>query len=103
MKDTFVKLRNPYRVHTVNTWPSWLVPFTGQHPTEILNLFAAIGRGEVEIALRDMADVEKLLTSRRYRMGIRFWQLWANYITQSTQCGRDFLRGPQRTKAIHPA
>lgn len=92
-ENTFVQLKDPYHVHTVNTWPSWLVPYTGEHPAEISNLFTAIERGEIEVTLRDMTDVEKLLTSRRYKLGVWFRQVWANYVTQSTRNGRDLLRG----------
>lgn len=90
--DSFLNLRNPYRVHTVNSWPSWLVRYTGPHPSQVGAMFADIERGEIKATMRDMQDVHKLLASPRYQLGIAFWKLWANFVTLPAQCGRDWVR-----------
>jgi len=90
--DTFLKLNNPFRIHTVNTWPSWLEPFSGSHPTQIQKLKHDLESGKVVHPMRDMEDVDKLVKSVRYRLGILFWKGWGNYATQTTLVVKDLLR-----------
>lgn len=89
---TYLKLTNPFRIHTVNTWPSWLERFTGNHPAQIEALQGDMAAGRVQAQTRDMGDVDTLVSSVRYRAGILYWKLWGNYVSQSNWLLRDLLR-----------
>ncbi len=89
---TFLKLEKPFRVHTVNTWPSWLERFTGNHPDQIQVMRNDINSGELDMSTRDMQDVDKLLRTVRYRIGTLFWKIWGNYISQTNWLLKDFIR-----------
>ncbi len=68
-EEVFERLRSPYRVHNVYQLPSWLERFAGDHPGAIDSLRADLGAGRVMAAQRPRADVDRLLASRRYRLG----------------------------------
>jgi glycosyltransferase involved in cell wall biosynthesis len=68
-KENFLKLRNPYRIHNVYEYPSWLERFRGNHPPEIEYLEADLRAGRIEIALRPIDDIERLLQLPTYRLG----------------------------------
>jgi hypothetical protein len=89
---TFIKLTNPFRIHTVNTWPSWLEKFDGNHPAQIQALKNDIATGTINNSTRNMEDVEVLVKSIHYRTGILFWKIWGNYVSQLNWLLRDFLR-----------
>jgi hypothetical protein len=89
---TFLKLSNPFRIHTVNTWPSWLERFDKNHPAQIRALRNDMAKGTIIIPTRNMEDVEGLVKSTRYRIGILFWKMWGNYVSQLNWLLRDLLR-----------
>lgn len=91
-QETYLSLQNPYRVHTVNAWPSWLMRFDRGHPDEIEKLKADLAQGSISIPMRDTRDVEALLKSRRYQVGIALLKFRANYFTQTNRLFRDFFR-----------
>ncbi len=91
-EKTFLKLKNPFRVHTVNTWPSWLERYAGNHPIQIGALRNDMATGKIRVATRDLTDVEDLVKSPRYRAGVSFWKIWGNYVSQLNWLVRDLLR-----------
>lgn len=97
-QKSFASLNDPYHVHTVNSWASWLEHFSGKHPHQIEELISAIRNVEIIIHMRDMTDVEKLLTSRRYQAGIIFWKLWGDYIIRSRRITRRWMLGDLKFK-----
>lgn len=67
-EGSFVRLGQPYRVHNVYDYPSWLERFNGEHPPAAISMMetlAATAPGE----LRRTDDIERLLGSRRYAAG----------------------------------
>lgn len=68
-RERFLELGNPFRVHNVYDYPSWLRRFRGTHPPQVQALRQDIEEGRVPIAVRGSADVERLLDSLRYRLG----------------------------------
>lgn len=68
-QEVFLKLRDPYRVHNVYDYPSWLERFEGDHPPQIEALRADLVAGQLDIVLRSTDDIERLLRSPRYRLG----------------------------------
>jgi len=91
-KETFLSLHNPYRVHTVNKWPSWLVQFTGCHPSQIQKLKSDIDHGQIPMVMRDMYDASVLVRSRKYQIGIALLKVWTNYVVQTGRLGSSLLR-----------
>jgi hypothetical protein len=71
----YIKLKNPYRVHNVYQYPSWLMRYAGEHPPEIEQLRQDISNGRVIEPMRDNRDVEQLLTSKSYRLGAKLLSL----------------------------
>lgn len=67
--ENFLRLENPYRVHNVYTYPSWLDRFGETHPPEIQQLMQDIQSGRLAVQLRQTNDVEQVLRSWRYRLG----------------------------------
>jgi hypothetical protein len=67
--DAFFGLRRRYRVHNVYQYPSWLDRFHGEHPPQIEALRKDIAAGNVGVAMRPTADIDKLLGSPRYQLG----------------------------------
>ncbi len=65
----FMRLEQPYRVHNVYDYYSWLNRFEGAHPPQIQALRADLDAGRLECEQRPTADVERLLNSPRYRLG----------------------------------
>ncbi len=64
--NNFFVLKNPYRVHNVYQYPSWLERYSGTHPPEIMHMWEDIEEGRVKIKIRPNEDIEKLLSSWRY-------------------------------------
>ncbi|PKM92501.1 MAG: glycosyltransferase family 2 protein [Euryarchaeota archaeon HGW-Euryarchaeota-1] len=65
-KNSFFKLNNPFRVHNVFDYPSWLVRYCGTHPKQIHNLMDDIKNEKIGVEMRDNQDVEELLHSKMY-------------------------------------
>jgi len=65
----FLALKNPYRVHNVYTYPSWLERYDGDHPPQIEAMRRDIREGRLRAQMRDTHDVERVLSSTRYRAG----------------------------------
>jgi len=64
--NNFFILKNPFRVHNVYKYPSWLERYHGTHPQEIIHMWEDIEEGWITIDIRQNEDVEKLLSSWRY-------------------------------------
>ncbi|MBK7626698.1 MAG: hypothetical protein IPJ16_05775 [Bacteroidales bacterium] len=72
----FLKLSHPYRVFSVSWIPSWLVPFKKVHPGIIQKLISDISSGVLQVELRPKHDIDKLVNSFTYRIGI----IWLKFI-----------------------
>lgn len=68
--DSYFSLSNPYRVHNVNKFPSWLLRYNGDHPNEIINMIEDIRIGKISAEMRQTEDVENLLNKWWYPLGI---------------------------------
>jgi hypothetical protein len=64
--ENYVRLSNPYRLHNVDGL-SWIRPYRGSHPAQVLRMMDDIARGIVPCRLRQTDDIEKVVESRRYR------------------------------------
>lgn len=68
-REVFLELRNPYRVHNVYHFPSWLEKFKGTHPAQIECLRRDLDEGRVRIERRRTDDARAVLNSFRYTCG----------------------------------
>ena len=89
---TFLKLSNPFRIHMFNNWPSWLEKFEGEHPRQVAELLNDMSIGKVRYATRNMKDVDVLVNTNNYKIGIYLWKIWGNYISQSGWLLKDLIR-----------
>jgi hypothetical protein len=69
LRDSYLTLRRPYRVHNVYRYPSWLEPYRGPHPPQIVQMMSDIDAGRVCVEARPTDDVTKLLGSPTYMAG----------------------------------
>lgn len=65
-RDNFLALKNPFRVHNVYQYPSWLERYKGPHPPQVEQMWRDI-QDQPQIVLRPTEDVERLLNSRIYQ------------------------------------
>jgi hypothetical protein len=77
-KDVYYDLKNPYKVHNVYDYPSWLERFRGTHPKPIKKLIDDIATQRIGVEIRPVQDREELLGSNGYKVG-RFLMKIADY------------------------
>jgi hypothetical protein len=65
----YLNLGEPFRVHNVYHYPSWIERFHGTHPPAIQQLISDIESGRIIVERRQTNDVEELLRSRWYGLG----------------------------------
>jgi len=65
----YLHLKEPFRVHNVYGYPSWIEQFRGKHPPVIQQLIADIKGERIKVGLRQTDDLERLLSSWWYRLG----------------------------------
>ncbi|MBU2265459.1 MAG: glycosyltransferase family 2 protein [Candidatus Omnitrophica bacterium] len=68
-ENNYFRISNPYRVHNLYQYPSWLERFSGDHPPQVRQMMEDIHSGKVKTALRPTDDIEALLNSRWYSCG----------------------------------
>jgi hypothetical protein len=66
---SFFELKDPFRVHNVYDYPSWLARYEGSHPPEIEALRQHLAEQRLDIAMRETHDIECLLDSPSYALG----------------------------------
>jgi hypothetical protein len=69
-ENNYFKLGNPFRVHNLYRYDSWLERFDGKHPEEVLCMMKDIKDGKVNAKLRRTDDIEALLNSNAYKLKI---------------------------------
>lgn len=78
-EEVYMQLKKPYRVHNVYQQPSWLSPFEGTPPPQVRQLWQDLTTGTLDVDLRPMMDAERLLQSRRYRLGRAFLRAYDHF------------------------
>ena len=68
-RNSFETLEQPFRVHNVYKYPSWIEKFQGTHPAQIEALQGDINDGQLSVKLRCTEDIEKILSSFPYILG----------------------------------
>jgi glycosyltransferase involved in cell wall biosynthesis len=100
MRDSFLTLEKPYRVHNLRQYPSWLARYDGDHPEQARMMMNDIRSGKVNIDLRPNDDVERLLDSWWYPLGRRGLMVgdYADRAARAARHPRSWLR---RHAALH--
>lgn len=68
MENSFLQLKNPFRVHNVYRYPSWLKRFRGTHPPQVLAMQDELLKNTSQTRLRQVEDIERLLANPLYRI-----------------------------------
>ncbi|HEY5371335.1 MAG TPA: glycosyltransferase family 2 protein [Hanamia sp.] len=69
-ENNYFRLGNPFRVHNIYHFPSWLHRFKGTHPEQVECMIRDIKQGKTIAELRKTYDIEELLGSIKYKLQI---------------------------------
>ncbi len=85
--ESFERLQNPYRVHNIYKYPSWLERFDGKHPPQITAMWNDLvnQRYHGRVQLRRTDDIDSLLRSRRYWLSKVFLKIAGPVMFVSTR------------------
>lgn len=67
-ESNFKQIRRPFRLHNVSGYLSWIRPFRGSQPEQVVKMMADIRSGLLPVELRQSADIETLMRSRYYQI-----------------------------------
>jgi hypothetical protein len=69
--QSYDTLQNPYRVHNVERYPSWLERYTGAHPPQVRSMWRDLLNGQhgQSFPIRHTEDIERLDATLSYRSG----------------------------------
>lgn len=68
-EQNYAHLSNPYRVHNIRHYYSWLKRYEGQHPPQVLKMWAALQDDQFPFKPRTQDDIEQLVDTPLYRIG----------------------------------
>ena len=86
--ENFIHLKNPYRVHNVYRYPSWLERYKGSHPPQIMAMWEdiRIRRHDGSVTLRRTDDIDRLIDSFHYESG-KLVIKWTGFIVCNLEKG----------------
>lgn len=93
-EENYNTLKNPYRVHNVYQYVSWLERFKGMHPPQVMSLWedAKVDKFDHPIEIRSITDIEKLLASRKYFFGRSLLRILGPIAYKSRSIANNILR-----------
>ncbi|MDQ7034158.1 MAG: hypothetical protein Q9P01_04790 [Anaerolineae bacterium] len=68
MQNSFITLKDPFHVHNVYEYPSWLERFTKPQPPQISALWHDVQSAKITLQTRDNADRRRSSKSRNHRV-----------------------------------
>lgn len=69
--ECYMSITKPFRVHNIYRWPSWLESFVGTHPPIVVEMINDVSANKFPwISKRHTADIDTLLNSKPYAVGI---------------------------------
>lgn len=80
MEGCYIRLGNPFRVHNIHKYLSWLYMYKGDHPEQIVGLWEDIKTGKVNVEIRDNSDVLKLISNPFYKMAVILLNTWTSIL-----------------------
>lgn len=67
--ECYLTISQPFRVHMMYNYISWLEKHTGKHPHQVVEMSEAVNKGEFPgISFRDMKDADELLKQGAFRI-----------------------------------
>ncbi len=99
--ESYARLRRPFRVHNVYRYPSWLERHRGGHPPQVEALRGDIAAGRVDVTMRQVEDVERILASPLYRAG-RIGVKYADYLYRLADDRQPLPRAAARFPVRYP-
>lgn len=66
LHDRYLELGDPYHVGEGQQYLTWLTPYDGPHPGQIIRMQEDIASGRLKVCLRRTEDIERLLASPFY-------------------------------------
>lgn len=100
MRQSFLTVEKPYRVHNLRRYPSWLARYDGDHPEQVRLMMNDIRSGKVHVDLRPNDDIEQLLDSWWYPLGRRGLMV-CDYVGRAARAARHPRSWLRRRAAIH--
>lgn len=67
-ENNYFKINDPFRIHNVYKYVSWLERFKGEHPEQIICMINDIKQKKIEVLLRNTTDIELLIKSKKFRL-----------------------------------
>ncbi len=83
MRNCYFRLGNPFRVHNVHRYISWLCQYKGVHPEQVVKLWEDIRKGKINVNIRDNADVERLMANPLYQRAAAVCNAWATILEKT--------------------
>jgi len=80
-ESNFKRITDPYRLHNIPGFLSWIRPFRGTHPQQIVKMMSDIRSGRVSHELRADDDACALMRSCRYRASTWILDWWVVAVT----------------------
>ena len=74
--ENYFKITNPFNIERHYWMPSWIELYTGNHPSEVLNMIEDIRSGDKVVELRDNSDVEVILDNNIYFLKVFYMKLY---------------------------
>jgi FkbM family methyltransferase len=69
--NNYHHISNPYRIYNVHTFPGWLERYNSKHPPQVRAMVDDIQSGNLNVGMRDNADVESFIDDPKYHAGIQ--------------------------------
>ena len=83
MRNCYLRLGNPFRVHNVHKYISWLSEYKGAHPEQMVKLWADVKTGKINVNIRNNADVERLMVNPFYRWAAAVCNTWTTVLEKT--------------------
>lgn len=67
-ETNFKLITRPFHMHNMPSFLSWIHPFRGVHPAQVVKMMSDIHDGRISHELRQTDDIENLMRSKSYRL-----------------------------------
>lgn len=75
-ESNYKHITKPFYLHNIPGYRSWIKPFKGKHPEQVLKMMSDINEKRVVLELRKNDDIESLIRSKSYQLKTRFLDMF---------------------------
>jgi len=79
-REVYIGLKRPYRMFIREQCISWVERHIGAQPSEVTRMMEDVRQGRVQVETRTQTDLQRLLSSRLYRLNSGFLRLSAGWL-----------------------